>query len=399
MAKYLPEFGVEPIIITVDEKYASYPVKDHSFLQEVPSELKVIRTKSFEPLQYYSKIVGKKNVPYSGFANVETDSFLSKISRWVRGNFFIPDARKGWNEYALRAAREIIAKEGIDIVVTTGPPHSTHLIGLNLKQEIDLIWIADFRDPWTDIYYYDQLLHSARSIEKDKRMELSVLVNSDLIFAVCPSNKLTLSNKIPHRDRSKLRLLPNGFDEADFDYTMPSVNSTFTLVYTGTLASSYNFRPLFAALGKLSFDWKLVIAGSIAPEIKVLLRESDFFEKVEYRGYLSHEEVLGLLVSADMLLHVLPKNEKGTSGKLFEYLGAGKPILNLAAKDGDSAYYIQEANAGVTFNGEEVTNMVDFIESVRRGEVSFNPSRELYTRRARAEKLAETIHTLSKFPR
>jgi len=250
MAKYLPQFGIEPFVLTVDESYASYPVVDPSFLDEVSSETKVYRTKSFEPLRIYGKLFGKKKVPYSGFTNVNTHTVGSKLSRWIRGNFFIPDARKGWNKYALPKALEIIKAENIETVITTGPPHSTHLIGLQLKnRKPTLKWIADFRDPWTDIYYYDDLLHTKRSKAKDLKLEKVVLNKSDLVLAVCPSNQKLLAQKLPKEQRGKIKLITNGFDEEDFEgVNRTSSDRILKIGYTGTLAQSYDVLPIFTIL-------------------------------------------------------------------------------------------------------------------------------------------------------
>jgi glycosyltransferase involved in cell wall biosynthesis len=394
MSKYLAGFNVEPIILTVDPDGASYPVSDKSFLREVPDGIRVIRTKSFEPLQIYSRLFGKKNVPYSGFANVETDSFMSRLSRWVRGNFFIPDARKGWNKYAIQAAKDIIREEGIRTVITTGPPHSTHLIGLELKRNCTLNWIADFRDPWTDIYYYPQLLHTARVKKIDRDLEIKVLSDSDLVLTVCPSNQSLISEKLPMALRSKVKLLPNGFDTSDFGDIEAMTFDCFTMVYTGTMAATYDFPLLLAALSNLNINWKLIIAGSISPEVKKQIEEYGIEDQIDFRGYLPHAEVIKLLVSANLLIHVLPKHEKGTTGKLFEYIGSGKPILNIGRADGDSGFYIAEAKAGETFAHNDSNQIEQFIADVSSGKISFTSSRNSFTRKARAERLVELITSL-----
>lgn len=394
MSKYLTDFNVEPIILTVDQESASYPVSDASFLDEVPEGIRVIRTKSFEPLQIYSRLFGKKNVPYSGFANVETESFVSRLSRWVRGNFFIPDARKGWNKYAVKAANSLLQNEQIDTVITTGPPHSTHLIGLELKENFNLKWVADFRDPWTDIYYYPQMLHTARAKKIDKDLELKVLSDSNAVLTVCPSNQSLISEKLPEALRSKVKLLPNGFDKSDFVDIDVILFDCFTMVYTGTMAATYDFPTLLAALSNLDTDWKLIIAGSISPEVKKQMEEYGIEDQIDFRGYLPHAEVIRLVMSADLLIHVLPKHEKGTSGKLFEYIGSGKPILNIGREDGDSAFYIDEARAGETFAENENNQIEQFITNVKTGGVSFASSRDSFTRKARTERLAELITSL-----
>jgi len=394
MSKYLTDFNVEPIILTVRPESASYPVSDSSFLAEVPQNLRVIRTKSFEPLQVYSRLFGKKNVPYSGFANVETDSFISRLSRWIRGNIFIPDARKGWNKFAVKEANDLVQNEKIDTVITTGPPHSSHLIGLELKEKFKLNWIADFRDPWIDIYYYSQLLHTARAKKSDKELELKVLSFSDLVLTVCPSNQSLISAKLPSDLRAKVKLLPNGFDETDFEDIVPVKSDDFTMVYTGTMAATYHFSPLLSALSKLEIHWNLIIAGSISPEVRNQINEHHLGNKIDFRGYLPHAEVIRLLVSADLLVHVLPEYELGTSGKLFEYIGSGRPILNIGRKDGDSAFYINEANAGKTFMENNNGEIELFIESLQAGKLNFDSNRKSFTRKARAKNLVELISSL-----
>jgi hypothetical protein len=154
-AKYLPEYGWEPIILTIDPAYAAYPVTDDSLISEIPSTVKVFTTPAVDYFSIYKK--DKSRIPTAGFANSRENTVKDKILRFIRGNFFIPDPRKGWNGFAFKKACEIIETEGIKHVITTSPPHSTQLIGTKIKRKYpEIKWIADLRDPWTDIYYYDQ---------------------------------------------------------------------------------------------------------------------------------------------------------------------------------------------------------------------------------------------------
>jgi len=168
LSKYLSRIEIEPIVLTVDERYASYTQIDESLLKDIPEDIKVYKTKSFEPIRLYSRFVGMKNVPTAGFSNVDRSKKSLKLLSWLRSNLFIPDPRKGWNKYAFSMAEKIIKEENIRTVITTSPPNSTQLIGLRLRREWGIKWIADFRDPWTDIYYYDNLGQSDRS----KRIDL-----------------------------------------------------------------------------------------------------------------------------------------------------------------------------------------------------------------------------------
>ncbi|MEY5040839.1 MAG: hypothetical protein RLZZ414_370, partial [Bacteroidota bacterium] len=187
MAKYLEEFNISPIILTVQEAYAAYPVVDQSFNIDISNSIEVIKTKS---RNYYSffKIFNKQyKVPQGGVGNKSKSSIFQYISLFIRNHIFVPDPRIGWNKYALKEAKKIITEKNIDIFITTSPPHSTQLIGLELKKwRSDLQWLADFRDPWTDIFYYKDLKHTFISNYLNKKKEIEVLSKSNLITVVSP---------------------------------------------------------------------------------------------------------------------------------------------------------------------------------------------------------------------
>jgi glycosyltransferase involved in cell wall biosynthesis len=396
MSKYLPDFGVEPIVLSVDPDYASYPVTDPTFNKEVSPEIKVYRTRSFEPLRIYGKIVGKKKVPYSGFSNVDTDTVGSKLSRWVRGNMFIPDARKGWNRYALPEARRILLQEGIDVVVTTGPPHSTHLVGMALKRDRPSIkWIADFRDPWTDIYYYDALLHTAKSRKRDAGLELQVLESADLVLSVCPSNMDLLASKLTAEKTEKIKLVTNGYDEEDFvGIKRSDRGETLKIGYTGTLAPMYEVYPILKMLAGLEFPWQLTIAGSITPEIGKMITELHIDQHIRLLGHVSHRASLELLRQSDVLLHVLPNTPKsmmGTTGKLYEYIGSGTPVINFGPAEGDSAKFLEITQAGQTFNRDATLASADYLKLCHEGKVQPALDSELFSRRKITEKFSSLL--------
>ena len=399
MAKYLPEFGWEPVVLTVDTLHASYPVSDAGLMNDVSPELEIIRTKSFEPLKLYGKLFGRKKIPYSGFSNVQTDNLLSRLTRWVRGNLFIPDARKGWNPYALKAALNRIAQNDIQHIITTGPPHSTHLIGQAIKKQFpDIKWIADFRDPWTDIYYYRQLLHSHYSARQDKRMESNVLREADLVVSVCASNKTLLATKLPSSAQLKLVEVTNGFDPDDFqNLAISDPNKRFVIAYTGTLAESYDVEPIIKILSQLKFNWELQCAGSIAPEIDELFSRYGIRENLNFRGYISHSKSLQILFSSDCLLHILPNVDgakMGTTGKLFEYLGVRKPILNFGSVEGDSALIIEKAGAGRTFDRQDQVGVLAYLSQLNEGSVIISNRVEQFSRRNTTKIMAKHLDNL-----
>ncbi len=272
-AKYLSQSGFDPFVVTVDDKVASYPIRDQSLLADVPLDLKVFHTHSFEPLNILTKLTGNK-APYGGFANKDKEKFSQKVLRFIRGNFFIPDARKGWVKYAYAKAEELIAKESIETVIISSPPHSSQLIGLMLKKKFPkLKWIADLRDPWTDIFYYKDMLHTKMAAAKDAFFEKQVVEQADALIVVSKpilKNYLSKSSKITE---SKIHVIPNGFDEDDFPPMKLKANDAFTITYVGTIADIYNPGMFFEALEKQSIralKGKLNFSLLVA-ELKILL--------------------------------------------------------------------------------------------------------------------------------
>ena len=221
--KHLGHFGVEATVITVDPAQATYPVQDASLLAEVPAGVRVIRTGTTEPFESYKKLTGRA-VPYGGFVNEGKPELVQKALRFVRGNLFIPDPRRGWNRHALAAVEKLLAAgEQFDAVLTSSPPHSTQLIGLELKRRHGLRWLADLRDPWTDIYYYKDLHHTALAAWLDARYERQVLTQADAVLVTSPETKRLFLAKLPALPASKFQVLPNGYDESDFH--LPSAHA------------------------------------------------------------------------------------------------------------------------------------------------------------------------------
>ncbi len=217
--KHLPEFDLTPTVITVDEKQGAYPVLDTSLAADIPPTTRIIRTATREPFEYYKKLTGKKEIPYGGFANQDKDSLVQKIFNFVRGNLFIPDARVGWNRFAVQAGKKLLQTETFTAIVTTSPPHSSQLIGLTLKKQFPHVkWIADLRDPWTDIYYYQELKHTALAKKIDANYEKAVIQTADAILVTSADTKRLLVAKSPTIDSTKIHVVPNGFDDEDFHY-------------------------------------------------------------------------------------------------------------------------------------------------------------------------------------
>lgn len=365
-AKYLPEFGWQAVVLTVDPEYASYPQRDESLAHEVHPDCLVFTTKSFELYNLYKTLSGKKEVPYGGFANESEESFLQKVSKFLRGNFLLPDPRKGWNNYALKKAEELIRKYNIETVVTTSPPHSTQLIGLALKRRLKIRWIADLRDPWTDIYYYDHFRHTALARKIDLNYERQVLENADVLITVSEDVKRIFSGKTTMPVAEKTVVIPNGFDEEDFQHVQFSGNRGKVITYTGTISEAYDVGGLLKAIGQLDAQLRPEITirfvGKVPPSIAEKFATAGI--STELVGYVDHARSIEYLFRSDLLLMVVPrvKNNKGIiTGKFFEYLASGQPVLAVGPADGDLAELIRQTECGLLFEYDDISGMSEFI--------------------------------------
>ena len=394
--KYLPVYGVETIVLTVDPAVASYPQVDESLCKEVPDFVKVYKTRTKEILSIYKKVSPQKQVPYGGFANEPNPTLLQKISRFIRGNFFLPDPRRGWNKYALAKAKEIIEQEAIETVITTSPPHSTQLIGLELKRLYPHIkWVADLRDPWTDIYYNEDLYPTRWAIKRNLRYERSVLLGADQIITVSEECKRLFAEKAPVTD--KIIVVPNGYDEKDF------INSTiinkkeiitpnsslltphYILSYVGVMAPQYDLAPL-KSLVQGRNDILLRFVGVVSENIK--LEIESWGVQTEFISYVSHAEAVAYMQSADALLLFIPNvsnNEGILTGKLFEYLASEKKILLFGPEKGDAMKLIKECGAGECYTKD--FSLDKFLDMPYLG----NDNYKNYSRKALAGKIASLL--------
>ena len=344
-AKYLKQQGWIPFVITVDEKYASYRVLDESLLAEV-DDIHVTKTKTRELLKWYSLFFTgskKRGIPQG---EVKKNSFPTRLAAFIRGNFFIPDARKGWNTFAGDEAIKLILKENIKIVITTGPPHSTHLIGSRLKSLLDIKWFADFRDPWTAIFYNKDLYRSNWAEKKDARLEKKILLTADAILTTKGGSLVQkLRTKSPEQN---FYVLPNGYD-ATLMATIKRTNiSHFHIVYTGLLTENQDYRIVTKILAELSKTNKIrfSLAGQVSESILNYIKDKLPKVEVDHRGYLSHEKALGLMKSGDLLLNFIFKSSDKNmiSGKLFEYLATEIPVLSIGNSNSDVGNIFSEAS-------------------------------------------------------
>ncbi|MDO9338961.1 MAG: glycosyltransferase family 4 protein [Bacteroidales bacterium] len=395
-SKYLPEFGWEPVILTVDPEYAAYPVTDNSLAAELPLSVKVHRTPAIDYFSIYKK--DKSRIPAAGFANSVDNTLKGKILRFIRGNFFIPDPRRGWNKYAFRKACEIIEPEGINHVITTSPPHSTQLIGLKVKKKYPGIkWIADLRDPWTDIYYYEQFYPTFISKRIDSGLEKSVLKKADRIITVGASLKTLFSLKVKGVE-NKTDVITNGYDEDDFAGLTPSSSDIFTISYTGTLSDAYPIEGFLDALQSFKEngnDFRLRFIGTVSPKHKDLILSKTGNSIVEFIPYVDHATAIRYLLDTTVLLLIIPDHQSNKciiTGKLFEYIATGKPILCLGPVDGDAAEIIRTTGNGATFGYDDISGILQYISDNHAGTENTESSIiNQFSRKELTSKLVDSI--------
>jgi len=351
--KYLPSFDIKPVIYTV--KNPNYPIIDISLEKEIPKGIEILRHPIIEPNNILSKF-SKKNSQSAGFLN-QKPSKIGKSLQYIRANYFIPDARKYWIEPSVKFLEAYLANNQIDVIITTGPPHSVHLIGLALKQKTNIKWIADFRDPWTDIDYFHQLPLTKKSIKKHHSLEEKVLKTADHVIVVgnTMQNNYLKYNLNTHT-------ITNGFDDFEINQNI-HIDNKFSLLHIGMLNADRNHEMLWEVLSELkqenndlAKDLEIKLIGKICNEAIEDIDKYGLSDNLNLIDYVKHHEVIKYQKSAQVLLLLIndvPSAKGIITGKIFEYLQANRPILAIAPKNGDLATILHETNAGFTIDFNE----------------------------------------------
>lgn len=342
MAKYLPEYGWKPIVFTPENP--DFELKDNSLLGDVLPEAEILKIPIWEPFGLYKKLLGKKAVQKQGVVDKKDSSWLGKLSLWIRGNWFIPDPRIFWVRPAVNYLSKYLLANPVDAIVTTGPPHSMHLIGMELKRRTGTKWIADFRDPWTDWDVLPQLNLGKRAWKYHKKLEHQVMQNAHVVLTVTNRLAKQLANT---GGISEVQVVTNGFDSEDFAENASKKPDKFRIAHVGLLNDGRNPLQLWKALNNLCLKnsafkehLEVVLVGTVEQSVKESIGEfMSLKEQVVFPDYMSHAEVLELYANSAVLL-LLVNNTSNSSwilpGKLFEYLSARKPILAFGKEISDA---------------------------------------------------------------
>jgi glycosyltransferase involved in cell wall biosynthesis len=351
--KYLRDFGVEPVVLTVEA--GAYPSLDPALARDVPPGIRVHRTPSLDPFGAYARLTGRSRQDAVAKATgriSDEEAWAERAARWLRANLFVPDARVGWVPFAIREGLRMLRGERFDAVLTSGPPHSTHLTGYALHRRTGVPWIADFRDPWTAIHYNQKLPRTRLARGLDRTLERAVLRRASAVIAASPSMRDLLMAEAG-RPANAAHVLYNGFDPEDFEGEAPPRGEAFVLGYVGTLYGQP--AALWDALARVrgeGLDVRVRIVGSVPPETPEVIGAYGLGDAVAIGPYVPHDEAVGEMRRAAMLLLTLEpwlQAEAIVPGKVFEYLAAGRPILGIGPLGSDVAALVGEAGAGRMF--------------------------------------------------
>lgn len=361
--KYLPSYGWEPHVFTPENP--SFAVIDPSLESDVPAEAEVIRFPIWEPYDAFFKISGwfgaKKQATPTALVSAENKSVFQAVSTWIRGNFFVPDPRRFWVKPSVKFLSDYLADNHIDTVITTGPPHSVHLIGLKLKSAYPhLRWLADFRDPWSEWGLMDSLMVSDFVRNIHRKLELKVLQRADVVLTITPF----YVRKFEALGKREVKLLTNGFDEDDFTSLRYERAGKFIIRHVGIINEKCDPRPfLMAYMTAMEKDRafaekvELEFIGEVHPRIQAFISEFEILRKTTHlAGNISHKILLQMYGSSGLLLLILTgyKDAEGyLPGKLFEYLACGLPILGVGPVSGDAARVLDDSGLGKMYEGSD----------------------------------------------
>ncbi|TDD75585.1 glycosyltransferase family 4 protein [Flavobacterium caseinilyticum] len=378
--KYLPDFGVQPIVYIPENP--TYPIVDENLVKEVSDKAIIVKQTIFEPYQLASFLSKNKTKKISSgiIPNQKKQSFLDKTFLWIRGNLFIPDARVFWVKPSVAFLEKYILDNNIDTIITSGPPHSLHLIGLKLKQKLDLKWFADFRDPWTTIGYHKSLRLSSFAAKKHKALEHQVLNTADTIIVTSKTTK-TEFQEITNKP---IEVITNGYDTEEVE--KQTLDSKFSLAHIGSFLSERNPLILWESLVELIeeiADFKshleIKLIGAVSQEVLETISQFGLNSYLNNLGYVSHREAIAHQRKSQVLLLIEINSEDTKSiipGKLFEYMVSNRPIIAIGPKDSDFSEIITNTNTGVFFDYSEKMKLksviLDFYNQFLEGKLQSN---------------------------
>lgn len=371
--KYLPQFGWQPVVLTVkDVEYLSF---DPSLMEEIPKKVKIHRTGSLDPLRILFLIKKFLSRKKKGKSESYTEG-KSRLLSW----FLFPDNKIGWLPWALAKGFLLCKREKIDLILSTSPPPTAHLIGFLLKLFTKLNWIADFRDLWVGY----QFEHHPTSLHQGLKGKLQkmILTHADAVVTDNEQKADRLRGKSGKIKR--LEIIPQGYDAEDFQTSSRKKSDGFKIAYLGTFSPDCNPEPFFSALSGLIREnmihkdkvRMMHIGLAVGLDLDQLLEKYDLLEIAERKGYLVHREALKSLTQADLLLLIISSHREReliSSAKLFEYMATRRPILAVVPPKGAAAQIINQFKAGKVVSPDNVPEIKEalfyFYQKSRKKEI------------------------------
>ena len=411
-AKYLPAEGWQPVIYTPENP--EQLAVDASLEAEVPAEAEVIRRRIVEPYEMYKKLLRKsghsKEAVEVNPVNAQNKSFLQKVAMWIRGNFFRPDPRCLWIRPSVKFLKEYLKEHPVDLIVSTGPPQSMHLIGRLLAKETGLPWIADFRDPWTKIFYFKHLQMTRATVKWHKKMEKKVLDDATVVVAVSP----LVQQEFQAMTQTPVELITNGFDECDFTATKNTEanggpDREFVITHTGLFAADGNPTVLWDVLAEKcckdeSFKklMKIKLVGKTDEQILKSIEDAGLSGNLEDMGYQPHAVAVEQQRKASLLILPLrkePEYKAVLPGKLFEYLASWRPVLGIGQTDGAMSMILNNTKTGLVLNWDDKMSIEKYIDICWKDHLSSRLSVEdadisQFTRRNLTRRMAQLFDKL-----
>lgn len=403
-AKYLPLEGWQPVIYTPENPELT--TVDESLEAEIPASVEVLRTHIVEPYDLYRKLMGKKGsqkevTPISSGKK----SFKQRVMLWVRANLFVPDPRVSWVRPSVRFLKDYLKEHPVDLMITTGPPHSMHLIGLQLHRETGLPWVADFRDPWSRHYSLPYLPLTGRTWRKIRRMEQEVLDESSTVLTVTPF----VQEEYAAQTQTPVAMITNGYDEEDFAADV-TPDGYFNLTQTGYLAADGNPAVLWKVLGEMAGQdaafreqLRIRLAGLVDQSVYDSIEREGLTPNLVDLGYCSHKTAIREQQAASVLLIPLrnaPEMRNILPGKVFEYLAARRPVLGFGQPDGMQARLLKETGAGITFDWDDEAGVRAFVQKawaqhLAGGVPATTGEADQYSRRSLTRRLAALLDKIA----
>tara|TARA_S200000501_G_scaffold345882_1_gene358893 strand:- start:64 stop:1353 length:1290 start_codon:yes stop_codon:yes gene_type:complete len=396
-AKYLPEFNISPVLFVPEN--ANYPINDNSLKSEVSKDLEIIKLPIFELSNFFPSLESLNSIRSGNISKNKNQSILQKVVFFVRGNFFIPDMKIFWKRNSVNFLKKYLSENNIETIITTGPPHSIHLIGLELKRKLNINWISDFRDPWVNLNYLNRFHLLPFVKEYHKKLRDKVINNSDAVIVTSKRLK-DLYSEI----NSSIFQVTNGYD---YNKPVIKLDKKFSISHVGSLYNERNPEFLWDIIEELSEnlqgfkkDLQINLIGNNNKKIKQNLSKRVFNDCVVCFDYVEHKKAIEFMCSSQVLLMLEVDDDESSyaiPGKLFDYLNSNRPIISIGPEQSEVREILSNTGSGKFFDYKDYNSLKLYIEKLYENYVNNlsssdnNYKIDIYNRKNLTSKLVEVI--------